>query len=181
MKLPDDPREVLPIATVTRGHGPVVRTLLAGGKSAGAVAALHVDAPVERIFAVLEDVEGLPSRVPMIHEVVRDGDQLDIQLRFKVALFSAKFGFRAIRRVDPGRSVSLTYVSGHPRDLSIRFDVLAADDGATALYVGATYDIDSLGWLVSYFLRHHPEIRLGVHPGTVLTLLDAVERAVRPA
>lgn len=177
MKLPDDPREALPIETVVRGRGAVVRTLLERGKSAGAVAAIHVDAPPERTFAVLEDIEGLPSRIPMISKVVQNGDEIDLQLKFKVALFSAKFGFRAVRRVDPGRSVSLTYVSGHPRDLSIRFDVMPLDGNATALYVGATYDIDSLGWLVSYFLRHHPEIRLGVHPGTVLTLLDAVQHA----
>ena len=177
MKLPDDPSEVLPIDTVMRAPGAIVRTLLDRGRSAGAVAAMIVNAPPARTFSVLEDIEGLPQRIPMIHEVAQNGDELDMQLRFKVALFAAKFGFRARRIVDPGRSVSLQYISGHPRDLSIRFDVLPAAGDTTALYAAATYDIDSLGWLVSYFLRHHPEIRLGVHPGTVLTLLDAVQHA----
>ena len=47
------------------------------------------------------------------------------------------------------------------------------DQGAsTILYVSCFFDILSLGWLVRFVLKHHPEIRDGVFAGTALVLLD---------
>ena len=51
------------------------------------------------------------------------------------------------------------------------------EDDACEVTTSVTYDIYSLGWLVKYFLRHHPEIQLGVFPGTVLTILDSLRIA----
>jgi len=58
------------------------------------------------------------------------------------------------------------------------FELSPLDDGrATLIHAHGEYDAMSLGWLVKFFLKHHPEILHGVFPGTVLVLLDAMRRA----
>ena len=44
--------------------------------------------------------------------------------------------------------------------------------------VDASFEVESLGWLVKYFLKHHPEIRHGIFPGVALVLHDSLRRAV---
>ena len=67
---------------------------------------------------------------------------------------------------------------GEPRDAHIRFDIEPFDNGAKSiLFARIGFDILSLGWLVKTFLKHHPEIRYGVYPGSALSLLDAVKRS----
>ena len=65
---------------------------------------------------------------------------------------------------------------------SVHFRLRSVDDGRrTLVYCSMYFDVRSLGWLVDYFLRHHPEIELGVFSATapviVLTLKEHVERA----
>ena len=86
----------------------------------------------------------------------------------------------AERLVDEGRAMELRYVEGEPRDLRIRHEVHDASvEGASVLFTTVSFDALSLGFLAKYFLKHHPEIRFGVFPGSALTLSDAVLRAVR--
>lgn len=160
------------------GDGPLLRLLVDGaGRPTGAIAALRIAAPVTRVWQVVRDVEALPARVPMVHRVRRDGDRLDMQLRFRIAVFSAKFGFVARERHEEGRWIELDWESGEPRGIRLRFELQPLDDGAaTRLSVAVSFDVLSLGWLASYFLRHHPEIQYGVFPGSALVLLDAIGR-----
>ena len=73
--------------------------------------------------------------------------------------------------------LELSHVEGEPRDLVLRFDVLPVEDPAQSVLVaGIGFDISSLGWLVKFFLKHHPEIQYGVFPGSALTLVDTLRR-----
>jgi hypothetical protein len=147
------------------------------GAPRGCTARVLVEAPPARVWAVVENVEGLAGLVPMLHRVRRTGDRVNIQLRFKIALFSVGFEFTADATRQPGEWAEVRWVDGEPRDLRLRFDLRPLDDGRrTELTAGAFFDIDSLGWLAKYFLRHHPEIRYGVYPGAALALADGLRR-----
>jgi hypothetical protein len=52
-------------------------------------------------------------------------------------------------------------------------------EGERACFVEteAGFDVQSLGWLVKYFLKHHSEIQHGIFPGITLVLLDSIRRA----
>ncbi|MFO0629431.1 MAG: SRPBCC family protein [Polyangiales bacterium] len=166
---------------VERSDGPLVRVLLgADGGPVGAVAARLMPASRERVFRVITDLDRLADRVPMMDKAHIDGNRVTVHLRFGIGLFSAKFSFKAERQVDEGRALELRYVEGEPRDLRIRHEVHdASAPGASVLFTTVSFDAFSLGFLAKYFLKHHPEIRFGVFPGSALTLSDAVLRALR--
>ena len=112
----------------------------------------------------------------MIRRVRVKGDEVDVQLRFKMAVFSTSFSFVAGRTVEEGRRQRLTWRSGEPRGAEIEIALEPKGQG-TEVRTTIGFDLMSLDWLVSLVLRHHPEIRFGVFPGSALALLDTVVRA----
>jgi hypothetical protein len=60
----------------------------------------------------------------------------------------------------------------------LRFTLAPAEGGRGCSVEGdGEFDLESLGWLVKYFLRHHPEIQFGIFPGVALVLVDSLRRA----
>jgi ribosome-associated toxin RatA of RatAB toxin-antitoxin module len=151
------------------------------GMPTGASARALLPCPPARVWAVIEALERYPERVPMIDRMRRDGGRVTIDLRFKMAFFSVKFHCVVDIVIDPGRSLELSWVSGEPRDIRLRFEVEPApgDDGKSMLRTDAQFDVYSVGWVAKYFLRHHPEIQYGIFPGVALALLDSIHRAAR--
>jgi ribosome-associated toxin RatA of RatAB toxin-antitoxin module len=148
------------------------------GQPRAAEAEARLSRSAARVWAAIIDVDGYPGRVPMIHRVRRDGERVTVSLRFKLALFSVGFQFVADVRVDPERTLELRGVSGEPKGLLLRFDLRPDGPEACLVRVRSALDVSSLGWLVKVFLRHHPEIALGVMPGVALSLIDSMRRAV---
>jgi carbon monoxide dehydrogenase subunit G len=165
------------------GHRPLVEVELdRDGYPASATAAIRLGRPRDDVWALLGEVERFTRHIPMIRRAHRDGDRITLELRFKVAVFSAKFAVTARLTEEEGRVVDIAWLSGEPRDLRMRFELYDADEGrATLLVLRFAFDVLSLGWLVSFFLKHHPEIRFGVLAGSALTLLEAIQRAVATA
>jgi hypothetical protein len=126
------------------------------------------------------DIERFASRLPMVHRVTRNGDQVNFDLRFRVGLiFSVGFQFGARAVQEPGRRLELRWTSGEPRDVLLRFELTPVDgDSACLVESEGAFDVMSLGWLAKYFLKHHPEIRFGIFPGVALVLIDTLRRAV---
>jgi carbon monoxide dehydrogenase subunit G len=148
------------------------------GTPAGAAATARIAAPPARVWAVLSDVESWPGRVPMIHRVQRAGDRVTVGLKFKVSLFSVGFSFVADIRREGERRLELRGVSGEPKNLRLGFELAPLAGGAeTSIETTGELDVMSLGWLATYFLKHHPEIQFGILPGVALSLLDSMRRA----
>lgn len=164
---------------VERAHGPLIQIHLgADGGPVGATAARRIRAPKERVWRIMTDLDGMAGRVPMMQKIQRDGRFVTVHLRFGLSLFSAHFAFKVEHVIDEGRAIELRYVEGEPRDITIRQELVAASTpDATLLYTSIDYDVFSLGFLTKFFLKHHPEIRYGVIPGSALTLLDSVRKA----
>jgi len=150
----------------------------AAGRVQRASAVMRIDAPVKRVWQLVDDVEGYAGRIPMIHRVVRRGNHATLQLKFKLSLFSVGFEFVVdIVRV-PERSLELRWVSGEPEGIRLGYELAPLDDGAACeLRAVGEFDLMRLGWFAKFFLRHHPEIELGVLPGVAIGLLDAMRRA----
>lgn len=148
------------------------------GRPRAAEAEARLSRPASVLWAAILDLDGYPGRVPMIHKVERHGDRVTVRLRFKLALFSVGFEFTAAVDEVPGRSLALRWVSGEPRGLYLRFELTPDGPGTCVVRTRAELDAGSLGWLVKAFLRHHPEIELGIMPGVALNLIDAMRRAV---
>ena len=147
------------------------------GLPVGATAAQVVSASPSRVWEVISDPVRFTKHVPMIDHVKVEGERVRMELRFKVALLSFGFKFECRSVKDEGNAVELHYVHGEPRDANIRFDIQPHDDSSKSIvFARIGFDILSLGWLVKTFLKHHPEIRYGVYPGSALSLLDAVKR-----
>jgi ribosome-associated toxin RatA of RatAB toxin-antitoxin module len=160
-------------------RAPLVQLRIApDGRPLGAAAIARIDRPVARVWSIIADVERYADRVPMISRVRRTGDRVEVTLKFKVSLFSASFEFTADVTYEHERWLEINWVDGEPRGIRLRFELTPLDDGRACLVRGdGEFDALSLGWLVKYFLRHHPEIQHGIFPGVALVLLDAMRRA----
>jgi ribosome-associated toxin RatA of RatAB toxin-antitoxin module len=164
---------------VASAHGPLVQIRLGPDRTpAGAIAALALDYPVERVWDTVSAVDHYAERVPMIQKVKREGNRVSLHLGFKVALFSVGFSFtaEAIASEDH-RRFELHWISGEPRGIHLQFDLVPHGD-KTIVYLHSAFELFSLGWLVKLFLKHHPEIQYGVFPGTSLALLDSMRRTL---
>ena len=148
------------------------------GSPRGATAVARVDAPIARLWKVIEDVDRYPERIPMIHRVRIDAARAQVDLKFKLALFSVGFHFVVDVLQEKEKWLELRWVSGEPRDIRLRFDLEELDGGeACMLHSTGEFDVKSLGWLAKYFLRHHPEIQFGVVPGVAVALLESMRAA----
>ena len=165
--------------TQLAGSAPLVQLKTAPDhRPIGASAVARIDRPLARVWQIVSEVDRYAERVPMVGRVRRQADRVEIDLKFKVALFSAGFQFTADVHMEREKWLELRWVSGEPRGIRLRFELSPLDDGrATLIHAHGEYDAMSLGWLVKFFLKHHPEILHGVFPGTVLVLLDAMRRA----
>ncbi len=163
---------------LTRASDPVLQVRLSPeGRLRGASARARIERPAAEVWELLQDLEGYVRYLPMVDRVERSGDELTLSLRFKLGLFSAGLRFTAHATYSEGRTVELRWVAGEPRDLRLRFELTDAGDGACIVDGEGEFDLQSLGWVVKYFLKHHPEIELGIYPGVALALIDALRRA----
>ena len=158
------------------------------------VAVALVDAPLNKVVDQVQQIRsqrgGFLRDVNIINKVTflrQDGDRLRLRLEllYRFFLFRTKFHVEADVTVGEDGSLDLVGVSGKPQGLRAHFraqPVVVAKDGPeqTLVFCSLRFDVHSLGWLVDYFLRHHPEIELGVFSATapviVLTLKEAVEK-----
>ena len=118
-------------------------------------------------------------RVPIVRHLRRNGDTIDLGLHFRFALLSFRFGIiaRLERRDD---ALVFHYLSGEPRDASLVLSIVEDGADSSVLRCELGFDLDSLGWVVKYFLKHHQEIRAGIYTGSVAAILEAfVEQAAR--
>lgn len=169
-----------PPEIVERSDTPLVHVRLGpDGGPVAATAARKLRAPKDRVWRVMTDLDGMVHRVPMMDKIHIEGSRATVHLKFGIGLFSARFAFKVERVIEEDRAVELRYLEGEPRDLVIRQEIHeASTPDATLLYTSIAFDAFSLGFLAKYFLKHHPEIRFGVFPGSALTLSDSVVRAV---
>jgi hypothetical protein len=147
------------------------------GMPAGATAAVRIPQSPEKIWPVIADVQRGTAHIPMISKVKRDGARVNVQLRFRISLFSVGFQFEADATQHEGEWLEIRWVSGEPRELRIRFDLTPVADGCV-VQAFCGFDLSSLGWLVKYFLKHHPEIQWGVFPGSALVLLESLKKGL---
>jgi ribosome-associated toxin RatA of RatAB toxin-antitoxin module len=160
---------------IARAGGPLVRILIGEkGLPIGACAAGVVDASADTVWKVVSDVSGYAERVPLMDRVNLHGDWAEFCLKLKIAFFSVRFSFSADIEREQGRALVLSYRAGEPKDIRIEYQIEPLEDGRTLVFVQIGFDVESLGWLVKYFLRHHPEIQFGIFPGCALALLDAL-------
>jgi hypothetical protein len=157
------------------------------------VAVALIDAPLSEVVTAVRQIRthqgGFLRDVNIIHrlrilEDRPDGLRIRLELRYRFFVLRFKFEVDADVVVDEEGRLDLTGVRGKPQGLRAHFRVQPVADGEKTLaYCSLRFDVNSLGWLVDYFLRHHPEIELGVFSATapviVLTLKQAVERRGR--
>jgi ribosome-associated toxin RatA of RatAB toxin-antitoxin module len=163
-----------PKTSVTVRHGP-------DGRPKGASAVARIERPVAEVWAVVADIERYASHLPMVHRARRDGDRVTFDLKFKVGFLSAGFQFKADATYEEQKWLDLRWCEGEPKDVRLRFSLTPVDDGRACIVEGdGEFDVSSLGWLVKYFLKHHPEIEFGIFPGVALVLVDTLRRVVQP-
>lgn len=160
-------------------QSPILKVRLGkDGRPIGAAATARIDQPVARVWSVISDMS-YAHFLPMVHRVQRSGDSVTFDLKFKVGFLSAGFQFTALATYEAERWLELRWTAGEPRDIRLRFHLTPIAEGRACLVEGdGEFDIYSLGWLVKFFLKNHPEIQFGVFPGVALVLIDSLRRAV---
>lgn len=162
---------------------------LADGTLVRSVAVALITAPKEEVVAAVERIRtedgGFLKELNIIERfrIIEDRkDSLRIRLDLRYRFFILRFGFHVVAEVSIGEdgTMDLVSVGGKPKNLVIHFRLVPVEGDQTLFYCSLRYDVRSLGWLTDYFLRHHPEIELGVFSATapviVLTLKEHVER-----
>jgi carbon monoxide dehydrogenase subunit G len=145
----------------------------------GASASSRIDRPVADVWAAVADTARFARHLPMVHRVRRVGDDVTFDLKFRVGFFSVGFQFTTHSTYEAEKWLELRWTGGEPKDIRLRFELSPADDGRACDVIGdGEFDLQSLGWLVKYFLRHHPEIQYGIFPGVALVLIDSLRRTV---
>lgn len=143
---------------------------------------LTVPLPPERIVERITALQGrfdfspFLVEIPMVRNLQIVGDNVRIELQFKVAFLSVKFGCRAKIIREANNIVRVEYVDGEPAGLRLRFTLLPDGEGLSRVEVESGFDLDSLGWVAKYFLKHHPEIRPGVFAGVGYAISDVIRR-----
>jgi ribosome-associated toxin RatA of RatAB toxin-antitoxin module len=160
--------------------GPVVIVRLApDGRPVGAAATARIERGVDEVWAVLADVERYASFLPMVHRARRKDDDVTYDLKFRIGFFSVGFQFTARATWEEGKWLELRWLSGEPAGIRLRFELTPLDEGRACEVTGdGEFELHSLGWLVKYFLKHHPEIQHGIFPGVALVLIDSLKRAL---
>ena len=159
--------------------GPTVQVRVTrDGRPIGAAARTQIERPIADVWAVLSDIERYARHLPMVHHAKRRGDSVTFDLKFRVGFFSVGFQFTADATYEAEKWLELRWTAGEPKDIRLRFDLAATEDGKACIVHGdGEFDLHSLGWLVKYFLKHHPEIEHGIFPGVALVLIDSLKRA----
>jgi hypothetical protein len=153
----------------------------AEGRPCGAVATSEIAAERRRVWSHIFDIDRYPGVVPMLSKVKREGDRVTVHLRFKVSILSVGFDFTCDVKYEEARWLELRWVAGEPRALLIRFELEDGPAGTSKIRAGIWFDVFSLGWLVKYFLKHHPEIQYGIFPGCALAILDSIRKVSEAA
>jgi ribosome-associated toxin RatA of RatAB toxin-antitoxin module len=169
----------LPPAAPHSAEGPIVRVTAArDGRPIRAAARGRIEQPVSRVWATIYDVERFADYLPMVNCARRRGDSVTFDLKFRVGFFSAGFEFTTNATYEPEKWLALSWTAGEPRDIKMRFTLTPIEgESACMVETEAEFDVQSLGWLVKFFLKHHPEIQHGIFPGITLVLLDSIRRA----
>jgi len=163
--------------------GPLLRLHYRGGRPRAASAAVLVEAPADLLWDIVGSIDRFPKLIRMVHSVrhlpptAAGLDVVNVELRFKIAFFGAKFGFVATREIVGERRVEVRYLRGKVRDAYIDIEVVPVSDTQSALRCHVGFDPLALGWLVKVFLRHHPEIEFGLHTGSVMSITQAAQDA----
>ncbi len=160
-------------------NSPVVRVRLApDGRPLGAAARARINRPVADVWAIVSDIERYARYLPMVHRARRSGDDVTFDLKFRIGFFSVGFQFSAHATYEPEKWLELRWTAGEPKDIRLRFELQPDEAGKSCIVEGdGEFDLHSLGWLVKYFLKHHPEIQHGIFPGVALVLIDSLRRA----
>ena len=151
--------------------------LVAGGEVVGAKAVVPVRASPKDVIAKAtalskqREMSHLLRGIPMIKSLSLDGDRAAIQMQFKVAFLSVNFGVKGRVTRESERVVHFQSSEGEPRDTHLRFEL---KDNAVELTI--SFDLDSLGFVAKYFLKHHPEIRPGIFAGVAYSVGDSIQR-----
>jgi hypothetical protein len=158
------------------------------GKYERSVSVTLIRAPIEKVVRAVERVRhdngGFLNDVNMIHKfkiLQDDGDRLRVRIdmRYRYVVLSFKFHVVADVFVREGGRLDLHAVEGKVKDLAIHFRLRPVHDGEhTLFYCSMYYDVSSLGWLVDYFLKHHPEIELGVFSASAPVISLALKQTV---
>ncbi|MGO8992622.1 MAG: SRPBCC family protein [Polyangiaceae bacterium] len=168
-------------SSAPKHEGPVVRvTTGRDGRPVRASARGRIERPVARVWSTIYDVERFARYLPMVNHARRRGDSVAFDLKFRVGFFSAGFEFTTHVTYEEEKWLSLAWTAGEPRDIKLRFALTPVPEEAQSacmVETEAEFDVQSLGWLVKYFLKHHPEIQHGIFPGITLVLLDSIRRA----
>jgi hypothetical protein len=156
------------------------------GKERAASAATLLAAPPEVVAREIEAVRytgGFLTKIPMVHGVKLLEDRgltgrLRLDFRYRFLLVGVKFYVAGDHATD-GRSFWDTRgTEGSIRDLWLKLRLAPAGDGRSAFYCAVSFDIRSLGWLVDYFLKHHPEIEMGIFASSALVLARTLKEHI---
>ncbi len=166
--------------------GPLVHVHTgATGKPQEAHALCMIHAPAERVWTCIRDIRSLQDFIKMIESMQvlpkrnRQQELIRVNLRFKIAFFSARFHFIARVERQEGVGIEFIFHSGKVKDLVIRLELIPVENGHTILSCRVGFDIQALGWLVNLFVRHHPEIEWGIHAGSAMSIAEAVRKSVQ--
>jgi coenzyme Q-binding protein COQ10 len=154
-----------------------------GGLICMVTAGVLIDAPVEKVLAVVTDFEKFPEYLPQTQKVavqkVSDSEYLvDFYLSIKFSLLKIKVDYQLKQIIESPYRVSWTQTRGEMKDVRGSWDLIPVNEKQTLALYSTSGDLKTMGRLANWILTEHPEMETAIHVSTAVLIGKATKARV---
>lgn len=154
----------------------------ADGSLKSVKAAAVVDAPRDRVWALVTDFDAYEQWAPQMVDatvVSRTDTQVDVafDLAFRFSVVSKHVKYTMRHTLDAPSTVRFDLVEGDMSGARGGWELHDLGGRTLVVYENIT-DLSSMGWIVGALLEEQPAMELAIQSSTVATMVEAVEKAL---
>jgi ribosome-associated toxin RatA of RatAB toxin-antitoxin module len=155
------------------------------GKLREVVAASLVNAPAEKVWAVLTDFDSYPKFIPQTTgmRVVKQISPTEVQteqtVKVEIWVLKVMIAYQHLQKLDPNKSIKFNYVSGDLPGTFGRYDLVELPNKTQTLLFYTLYsNLTALPWPVGPIMKSQPDFMTSVNVSTTSMVVKAIKEEV---
>jgi len=152
------------------------------GKLREVVAASLVNAPAEKVWAVLTDFDSYPKFIPqttgmkVIKQISPTEVQTEQTVKVEIWVLKVTIAYQHLQKLDPNKSIKFNYVSGDLPGTFGRYDLIELPNKPQTLLFYTLYsNLTGLPWPVGPIMKSQPDFMTSVNVSTTSMVVKAVK------